>query len=121
MPASFEAKPWSKASEEGGEDGLRGTEVRAAWGKKRPVFVPLWRSRCVKKEIARGNEGCWEGFWGAGRAIGLSPRTLQLAEPWVGGRHAGRGRVLAGVPLCGRGKEITVMGPLPLPPSPSLR
>lgn len=93
MPASFEAKAWNKAYEEGGEDGLQGTEVRAAWGEEKACLrpTPLGRSRCVKKEIARGDEGCREGCWEASRAIGLSPRTLQLAEPWVGGRHAGRG------------------------------
>lgn len=65
MPASFEAKAWNKASKEGGEDGIQGTEMRAASGKKRPVFVPLGGSRWVKRDITGGSRGYWEGCWEA--------------------------------------------------------
>lgn len=41
MPEALEAKGWGGACEEGGEDGILGMEIRAAFGKKGPVFLPL--------------------------------------------------------------------------------
>lgn len=91
MPASFEAKARNKASQEGGEDSIQGTEMRAASGKKRPVFVPLGGSRWVKRDIAGGSRGSWEGCWEASRAIALSPGILWFAEPQMGRGHGGKG------------------------------
>lgn len=61
VPEFLEAKGWSRACEEGGEDGVLSTGTSVASGKKGPIFLPFGRIRWVNREIAGGNEECGSG------------------------------------------------------------